>query len=102
MEGRKVSKVNDTELEKDILWKIHENLIRAEERLRALIEANSSEHKDIRADLLDAIKKTEEMEKRIKKLEDKAIAISTSWKIAFFLIGSIPTIILILDKIGLL
>lgn len=92
----------DKESREEMLWKIYENLIRTEERLKALNETNTLEHDTIKIEIVKITKKYEELEARLDKVEHRGIALSTTWKITLFLFGAIPTIITILDLIGVI
>lgn len=90
-----------SKLDRDsLLWKIYENLIRTEERLKALADANTIDHNDIRKELITTYSKQEELGKRIEKLEHRDIQLSTTWKIIIMILGAIPTILTILNILG--
>jgi len=97
-----MSKENNPDGDQELLFKIYENLIRTEEKLKALTESNKIEHEDIKEDLKKSCKKQEEMDKRLQDLEKKGFALTWTWKLFIFLIGLIPTILTILNALGII
>lgn len=97
-----MNKENRSDTDSDLLFKIYENLIRTEERLKALSELNKTEHQEIRDDVTKACTKQEELEKRVLELEKHKFALSWTWKIIIFFIGLIPTVIAILATLNII
>ena len=96
----KMSKEKDPD--QDLLFKIYENLIRTEEKLKALIESNQKEHGFLKEHIEKVSKLSEELDKRMDDVEKKGFALTWTWKLAIFLFGAIPTILTILKFAGFL
>ena len=66
---------------RDLVFKIHENIIRADEKLRALVDKQQIDSNQIRELIKDLIKKYDNLEDRITVLEKEGVKISVFWKI---------------------
>jgi len=97
-----MSKENDPDGDSELLFKIYENLIRTEEKLKALTEANQKDHDIIKND----IKKIEELhskfEERLNTVEHSKFQLDWTWKTIIFLMGLIPTVLAILSALQII
>lgn len=78
----------------DIMLKIYENLVRLDEQLKALVDANKKEHEQICEDMKETLVTTKGLTKRIEKLEIEGIKIGIFWKV-FVVVGSITASIIV-------
>jgi len=95
----KMSKKSNGKLLQDILIE----LATLKERMKNCIDQNAIDHKEIK-DKLDEIenisgKEMKDVETRLRKLEDKELQLSTTWKIIISLALAIPTIFTIINTI---
>ena len=73
-----MSKDNES---RDLIFKIHENIIRADEKLRALVDKQQIDSNQIRELIKDLIKKYDILEDRVTILEKEGVKVSVFWKI---------------------
>ena len=76
--------MNDKEngnYKQDLLFRINDNLIRLDEKVKALTEANKKEQGQICEEIKEILNKHEELMKRIDKLELEGVKLSIFWKI---------------------
>ena len=66
---------------RDLVFKIHENIIRADEKLRALVDKQQIDSNQIRELIKDLIKKYDNLEDRVTVLEKEGVKISVFWKL---------------------
>lgn len=78
----------------DLMLKIYEGLIRLDEQLKALTEANKKEHDQICVDMKETLVTTKALTKRVEKLEIEGIKIGIFWKI-LVVVGSISASIIV-------
>lgn len=77
----------------DLLWKIHEDLIRTDERLKALGDANELTHKQLSQECKNLSTTLKEMDNRIKMLEEEKVKIGILWKALTVLIPLTITVL---------
>lgn len=95
-----MNKENDPDQE--LLFKIYQNLIRTEERLKALSESNQKEHSFLKEEIAKLCKLSEDFDKRVEEIEQKKLVLTWTWKAIIFIIGLIPTILIILNALGVI
>jgi len=71
------------------------------EQFKAACESNNKDHSEIKEQLTSLSKiageEIKQIEERLRKLEDKSLTLSVTWKTIIFLIGAAPIILAVLE-----
>ena len=91
---------DNASIDKELLFKILENLARTDERVKALVEANKDAHTVLKESITNINTVNKELCDRVDALEKEGVKLSLFWKLLLILgpIGA-TTLITILLKI---
>ncbi len=85
--------MNDDD-KQDLLLKMYEKLIRLDEKLIALNEANGKEHNQICKEMKDTLLNIDKLTKRVEKLELEGVKIGIFWKV-ILVVGPIAASVIV-------